>query len=570
MSVVLLGLPLLIHTFFLYHREYRENVDDAFLTMRSLAESRALYIEQMIQYQQTILGDLEDDLPETGEAIKEFLQSEAKKFDLQSLFYAAFDEAQKSFCQEFLTLAGQKKFVLICPQASEKNQRLYVGRNTPKGALVIATPADQLMTRLAVQEYSPYPLRISLIDESGAIVLSSSKGCEGQKLSDESKITAWVSAHNQPNAWILKAPCGNLLAVKIPIDNTTYTLLLDTPEKAISNLQMKDYLIRVASLLFFICILGGGVLIWLTRRISKPLQSLCLVMKRIEEGGTHTRFKEDRMGFEINVLGRQMNQMLDTMFAHQLAAERERIARERLAEELKIGHQIQAGMLPTDLPNFAFLDVAPGYLAAREVSGDFYDMMVLDDGRLLIAMGDAADKGISACLYSLSFRSMLRMAAAVEKDLARIVTVSNSILMRDTAATSFFITAWIGLYDPQSKELTYCSQGHPPAYVRTKAGQVIELSAEGMALGLEKLEPRIAKFALSEQDLLFLYTDGVIEAIDADQQFFGKERLKEFLARCKKSQPQAFVDQLIDEIHLFSRGAAQSDDLTILAIRVKQ
>ncbi len=585
MSIALLGLPLLIHSFFLYHREYRDNVADAFITMRSLAESRALYMEQMIQNQLTILQALIDDLPEAAREQNLFLKSEAKEYGVDELFYVAFDSNQNPVCEDlfcrdstvlpFIQQSIQSgKLIFINPNSTDKNEWLYVGKlikssGRLQGALVIATPTDRFLTRLAFREYSPYPLRLSLIDASGDIFLSSEKGIEGKRFAQSGEAFFWIPQTDQANSWVLQTQNGSFLAVKIPIEGTSYTLMLDVPERSIANLQMKDYFFRIATLLFFVCIVGGGILVWLTHRISKPLQSLCSVMKRIAEGGVHVRFTPDRMGFEINVLGQQMNQMLDSMVAHQQEAEREKIVRERLAQELKIGHEIQSSMLPTDLPDFPSLIMAPGYLSAREVSGDFYDLFVLDDGCLMIAIADAADKGISACLFSLSFRSMLRTAAATLKDLSSTVNVANTLLMHDTAESSFFITAWVGIYNPKTNELSYCSQGHPPAYIRKKSGGLTELQASGIALGVEPIAAKVEKVRLNEGDLLFLYTDGVIEAVDTDHQLFGKERLKEFLSRSKKSEPQAVVDRLLEEIHLFSGGASQSDDLTLLAISLK-
>ena len=575
-SIALLILPLLIHTFLLYKREYRENVDDALVTMRSLAESRSLYVEQTIENQEMILQALSDEIPETSEARQEFLLRQAKEYEIDQLIYVAFAD-QKSVCDDFvcsdptfrpfLSAKGPDEFVFINPDASEHRDWLYVGKKIAPsgqaaGALLIATPATRILERLKYREYSPYPLRLSIVDDTGSLLL----GGENEK---PLEVLSKKSAPIQPDSWMLKTKSGDFLAVQIPIKGTHYTLMLDVPEESIAHLQIRDYIFRIASLLFFICVLGGGILIWFTHLFSKPLSSLCSVMKRVSDGATHIRFKSDRMGFEINVLGQQLNQMLDAMLSHQQEAERERIARERLAQEFRIGHQIQASMLPADLPDCPSLDIAPGFLAAREVSGDFYDLFMLKDGRLLIAIADAADKGISACLFSLSFRSMLRTSAAILNDLNSIVNAANDLLLRDTAASSFFITAWIGIYDPKTRELNYCSQGHPPAYVRHPNGEIVELPAKGMALGVEVIHPQIEKTTLGANDLLLLYTDGVIEAMDPYHQLFGKGRLKEFLQRCKKNTPHALVEQLLDEVHLFCSGAAQTDDLTLLAVRVK-
>lgn len=568
MSIALLGLPLLIHTFFLYHREYRENVDDALLTMRSLAESRALYIEQMIENQQTILEALSKDLPLSELESNEYLNKEAKEYELDDLFSVHYEKVpicDRPLCNDptFQSVLEQsrvkKSFDWMRVQEGQEST-LYVGSwvNSTNQVLVIGTKISHILTRLAYQEYSPYPLQLSFVDKTGTIFLSSSPEMQGKKF-----------GYTQPNSYVLENSKEPFLAVQIPIEGTEYSLMLGVPTHSIATLQLKDYFFRIASLLLLVCLVGGGLLVWLTHRMAKPLRSLSATMQRVAQGGTHTRFTPDKMGFEINVLGGQMNQMLDSLQFHQQEAEKERIARERLAEELRIGHEIQSSMLPIELPDFPSLEIAPGYLAAREVSGDFYDLFILEDGRLLIAIADAADKGISACLFSLSFRSMLRMAAANLKDLSSIVQMANELLLRDTEQSCFFITAWIGIYNPKNHELDYCSQGHPPAYIRRQNREIQELSAGGMALGIQSIQPIIHQIKLNQNDILLIYTDGVIEATDSENRMFGKEKLKEFLSQDISTQAKNLVEQLLMEIHSFTKDAVQSDDLTLLAMRVK-
>ena len=397
--------------------------------------------------------------------------------------------------------------------------------------------------------------------------MSSEKDLLGQVFSHSSQMFHWVSEEDHPDSWIITGAKADYLSVKIPIEGTKYFLMLDVPERSIAHLQMQDYLYRITTFLLLVGVAGGGLLAWFTYRISRPLRSLCMAMQRISEGATHVRFTPDRSGFEINVLGEQMNRMLDAMQNFQSEAEKERLGRERLAEELRIGHQIQSSMLPKNIPNFPSLEIAPGYLSAREVSGDFYDLFALDDGRLLIAIGDAADKGISACLFSLSFRSMLRSAAIASTSVQSIVKMANSLLLRDTASSCFFITAWIGLYDPKTHQLAFCSQGHPPAYLKKQDGSVITLPAQGIALGVELIEPRVEHILIEKDDLLLLYTDGLIEANDPDQQLFGKERLHKWIESHSIPETSRVIEQLLSDVRLFSQNAPQSDDLTVLAIR---
>jgi len=579
-SLALVGLPLLVHTFFLYRREYNLNVRDAFESLSYLSENRSLYLNQLILNQQNLLEGLSDDLPLAAAERDTLLIQEAKEYEVEQFLYIQIENGeplcQDPICQDpsfrpFLQEALQKdKFGFINPFSEEKNYELIVGRTLPspkdpQALFCVITSATQILERLSEIRDTVYPLRLSLIDEQGLIFLSTEEGLAGTKLAESTEAMEWDPYEELPNAWFLETPSESKLAVKRAIEGTDLVLLVDVPEKSIADLQLKDYLFRIGTFLFFVCLLGGGIVFWFTQRVAQPLKVLGDTMARVAEGALHVRFKTDPMGFEINAIGQQLNQMLDSLLTHQQAAERERIARERLAQELKIGQEIQASMLPTHLPQFPSLDIAPGYLAAREVSGDFYDLYIREDGKLFIAIADAADKGISACLYSLSFRSMLRTAAATKEDLSAIIQTANALLLHDTAESHFFITAWIGLYDPKTRCLQYSSHGHPPAYLRTQRGLEL-LTTGGMALGVQAVTSEVKEKRLQSQELLLLYTDGVIEAQDGDRQLFGKRRLEEFLRSCQSPSAQGVVELLQEELHLFCGGASQADDLTLLAL----
>ncbi len=558
------------------------NVQDAFESLGLLAQSRALYIDQLIKNQQNLLEALWDDLPAHENERNAFLEQEARQYkSVDQFIYAPLVDGlpacEAPLCQDpsyrpFLQKALERdQYVFINPFSETEATYLDVCKTIPsvKDATALfcaVSDASRMLENLTLVQDSEFPLRLSLINQEGLIFLSTEDKLIGTKLAESSKDIEWAPYEEIKGAWFLETPEESSLGVKIAIEATEYELLVTVPKKSITDLQWNSYFYRIGSFLLFICVFGGAIVFWFTHRISRPLISLGNVMTRVSEGALHVRFQPDRMGFEINAIGFQLNGMLDSLLQHQEEAERQRIGRERLAQELKIGQEIQASMLPTHLPAFPALDIAPGYLAAREVSGDFYDLYPREDGKLFIAIADGADKGISACLYSLSFRSILRTAAATMGDLAQISKMANRLLMQDTVESNFFITAWIGIYDPKTRRLQYCSHGHPPAYLRASDGRLSELATRGMALGVQETDPEVKEILLQEKEMLFLYTDGVIEAHDPDQKLFGKERLQTFLSRSQSRDAQEIVDQLIEEIHLFCRGAPQADDVTLIAI----
>ncbi|HSX11061.1 MAG TPA: SpoIIE family protein phosphatase [Chlamydiales bacterium] len=423
-------------------------------------------------------------------------------------------------------------FVLI----SRGREALLVGKKeTATSAEVIAIP----FSRLAKDLGSYHPIQLVLIDSKGRML-------EGSK----------------------KIESTDLLVVKSPIGGTDLSLQLKVDENRIYGLHLSAYYFRFATLVFFVGVLGGGAVYLLTRRISKPLTNLCKTMERVSEGAGHVRYTPDRMGFEINSLGNQFNETMDALQRSAQEAEKQRIGREKLAEELRIGHDIQAGLLPTHVPGIVGIDIATGNLSAKEVNGDFYDLLRLDNGQLLIVMCDLAGKGISACLYSLGLRSTIRSFASTTADVAEIVRKTNDLFWLDAHESAMFATLWLGLYDPVKHHLTYCTQGHPPAYLR-RGSQIQELWTGGIALGAQKLDVIPTKVTeLLKGDVIVLYTDGIIEAHDPYNHLFGKKRLEEFLLRKKRESSQQIANQLIEEVHLFAHGAAQHDDMALIVMKI--
>lgn len=375
---------------------------------------------------------------------------------------------------------------------------------------------------------------------------------------------ALVSPKGQTLAGSLSA---DALKASEPLRSAPFSIVAAASSSSIQGIHEREVLFRFGTFILFVGFIGGLAVWVFTRRMARPLKELCQTMQKVSEGATHARYTPDRMGFEINDLGKEFNRTLDSLLWHQQEIDRERMEREKLAQELRIGHEIQSSLLPTNIPEIEGIEIAPGYLPSREVGGDFYDLFPLENGKLFLTIADTAGKGISACLYSLGIRSSMRSFAVSQQSLSETMIRANDLFLIDAKNTGMFVTVWAALYDPKTKIMTYCNQGHAPALL-IREGKVQELTTHGIALGAHKMiETQTKEIQLEPGDLLFLYTDGIIEAHDPDQQLFGSKRLREFLLRNQKRAPSKIVDQIIEEIHLFGQGAPQHDDLTVLAIR---
>jgi serine phosphatase RsbU (regulator of sigma subunit) len=509
---LLLVIPLFVQDLLLYRSEYEAHLSEAKEVLDVIGKEREAAIEQRIKMEWEILDNASRDI-----------EKYKKEFHIQRIPFPA---------------GAADRFGISDP----RRKALLIGiRESPTSALAIPIPFTALIADLDTGK-TPYPIRMALIDPDGTVLAESKPAGESE----------------------------DLLVVHEEVPSADLDLLITVPIDSIRDLEKKTYFFRLGALLFFVGVLGGGAVWLLTRRISRPLNHLAKTMARVSEGAVHARYTRDWMGFEINALGMRFNETLDAVLNLTERAEKERIAREKLAEEWRIGHDIQEGLFPKQLPGAKNLEIASAYLPAKEVNGDFYDLFVLDDGNLLIAIADTAGKGISACLFSLGLRGSLRSLATVTRDLSEIVQRANDLFWIDARNSSMFASLWIGLYNPETATLTYCSQGHPPALL-LRSGQLEELWTGGIAMGAQKFDAVPTKqITLLPGDWLLLYTDGIIEAHDPEGNLFGKDRLRQSLLSAKKRElPQHWVDHLLKEISSFSLIAPQHDDITLLLLHIK-
>ncbi len=352
------------------------------------------------------------------------------------------------------------------------------------------------------------------------------------------------------------------------IPDTQLFLVLGTSNERIYALQKKHFLFRIGSFLGLVVFLGGGLVFFLVQRLTKPLKALSLTMRRVAEGAVHSRYVPQWWGFEINSIGIAFNETLDEMLSHAQKVEEERMKRVRLAEELKLGHEIQESLLPKKFPLIRDLEISAGSIPAHEVSGDFYDIFRLDfshgkEAKTLIVVADVAGKGISACLFSLGLRSSLRALAANISSLSEIVEKANQLFLSDAEESSQFATLWIGIAEKRS--LSFVNLGHPPALLK-RGGTLKELTTGTAALGSMRYESvEVSSIDLEEGDEILIFSDGATDAMDADGRRYGIDRLKKSFLHCKKRDG---ADEILNEIQLFSQGALPHDDLTILFLRV--
>ena len=245
------------------------------------------------------------------------------------------------------------------------------------------------------------------------------------------------------------------------------------------------------------------------------------------------------------------------------------LAHESVSRELALAGEIQANFLPSTLPDVPGWQLAAMLKPARETSGDFYDLMHLPNGRLGILIADVTDKGMGAALFMALSRTLLR-TYAVEYDTQPELALgaTNRRILEDTSA-GLFVTVFYGVLDPSSGELTYSNAGHNPPYLLSaRDGNTIqELDRTGVPLGIldgVSWERRIVQ--LETGDLLLLYTDGITEAQNAQEEFFDEDRLQAFVRASLGRSAQEIQDGIIAQVDAFVGDVPQSDDITLVAV----
>ena len=246
------------------------------------------------------------------------------------------------------------------------------------------------------------------------------------------------------------------------------------------------------------------------------------------------------------------------------------IEKERLEEGLKLAHDIQMSMLPKTFPPFPErreLDIFAAIAPAKKVGGDFYDFFFLDEDRLCFAIGDVSGKGVAAALFMAVIKTLFKAIAARVQNPSDILSTVNRQICRDNDS-QMFTTLFCGILNTRTGEIQYSSGGHNPPYHISRGGVQQVPQTGGRVLGLvEDSSYGWGRLVLGSGETIFLYTDGVTEALDPAGQFFSERRLESILTQTKFASAREQIDHLTSQITLFAAGAEQSDDITALAIR---
>jgi sigma-B regulation protein RsbU (phosphoserine phosphatase) len=252
----------------------------------------------------------------------------------------------------------------------------------------------------------------------------------------------------------------------------------------------------------------------------------------------------------------------------QRAAEEDRSRLVLLERDLKTAAEIQRSFLPNgQFVGRTDYDLCAAMTPARAVGGDFYDYFQLDDGRLGVVIGDVSGKGMPAALFMAVTRTLVRAVALRGTAPGDCLGEVNRALLRD-ANSPLFVTLFYGVLDPATGTLAYSNAGHNPPFVVRVGQEAAHLAGRGLPAGaLVDASYQTREVGLRPGDTLFLYTDGVTEALDSNGELFSAGRLKEVLEKADRSSPGALMREVMEAVRHFTGDAPQSDDVTAVAVR---
>jgi sigma-B regulation protein RsbU (phosphoserine phosphatase) len=250
----------------------------------------------------------------------------------------------------------------------------------------------------------------------------------------------------------------------------------------------------------------------------------------------------------------ELNRKLEAQVAEQLA-------------ELDFAGRIQNDLLPKTAPELSGYEIAGRNIPAKQVGGDYFDFIPLDEYRVAICLGDVCGKGLPASLLMANLQATIRAQAMYCSSVSECLEKSNKLLYHRTDKKTF-ISLFIGILDTQKHTLCYANAGQNPPIVFTQGIKPRMLEKRGLVLGVqEDFTYEEEEVAINIGDFILIYSDGITEAMNEESEEFGEERLQDIVVIHRDRPPDQLIDRIISAVEYFIRGRAAGDDMTLIALK---
>ena len=474
------------------------------------------------------------------------------------------------------------KSSLICAQAA------YEGNNL-QGVIAAEIPIEPVSSQVASIRSGCFSF---LVDSAGELI---SSGEDFAELSAFMPEIRQKIQERQLGVFQLKNNHGSLLAAcaKVP-GHGWYVVVCQEENQAMKSIhemekQLKteretaqisfetriydtipDYVKILIGVLILILLLGY----FLAKQLTRPISTLMENAHVIGNGHLNNKIHL-HTGDELEQLANTINQMADDLTRYIKNLNQAASERQRVESELRTAAAIQSAMLPKPISGRQDIDLCAVMRTAREVGGDFYDYVFIDPTHLFFAIGDVSGKGMPAALFMATAKTLMRGFARNALSPSEILQQTNNYLEEENE-NCMFITVFCGLIDCVTGEVVCCNAGHnPPVWLKPDGNSSFLRLPAGFPLGpFQQEKPGFyteERLQLKPGETLVLYTDGVTEAFNGENEQFGSGRLQLALSAAppEKNPLQRTMDSMLEILKEYVGSASQSDDLTVLMIQYK-
>ncbi len=326
-----------------------------------------------------------------------------------------------------------------------------------------------------------------------------------------------------------------------------------------------------ALILFGVFVAGTLLITLLVSIFVKPIQALTDGVRAIGEGALNDEIQIDGPE-EIGEIARAFNEI-----THKFRRAQENVVeQERLQKEMQVAQEIQHSLLPRKVPKISGYDIGSLYRAAKEVGGDYYDFVHVDEETVGVVVADVSGKGVPGSLVMTMIRTALRMEARGNHSAAEVMARMNDFVTEDMKK-GMFVTIFYVILDSKNRIISYSSAGHNPMILyRAESDETFFLNPRGFPVGISlpdnslfRRSIDVEKIKLKKDDMLVIYTDGVTEAMNEKRDQYGEERLLSLIKKHGRLTPTEFIEKLSEDVKEFTGGYPQNDDITVVAIKEK-
>jgi len=264
----------------------------------------------------------------------------------------------------------------------------------------------------------------------------------------------------------------------------------------------------------------------------------------------------------LSIIGSQSAQVIENARLYE-----EEKALISLQEEMRMARDIQLNLLPDRIPDIPGFQVSATNLPAKSVGGDYYDFITLGSGRIGFCIGDITGKGMPAAMLMANLQATLRSQALIHEDCSDCMKGTNKLLYRSTEPSKF-ATLFYGVLDTENGTLTYANGGHDAPLLYRNSADPDSLEATGLLVGvMEESEYSMGSITFKDNDLLLLYSDGITEAMNENEEEFGLERLESLCGKNREKSTDGILDLILEEVREHAGMTAQSDDITLMLVK---